>query len=138
MAYKQCKAPEIPKSVLLDFYARMSIATLKDIADGIRLEFKSNVEKSELVTGIVKTTKKFDNVKLGGKVKIIASDPHNNQNDISKFIGTICTVADTWKDNKNQYNNKYKLGDIIVKFIDPKDGKKVLILLNKNEYEVIL
>lgn len=71
------------------------------------------------------------------KVKIVASNPlvKYNQNDISKFVGITCTV--THIGTHIGTNTSIGNNDVIVDFIDPTDNKKVSMLLNGNEYEVI-
>lgn len=122
---------------LKDMYNRMSLETLKDIADGKGLHYNNkDINKTDLINLISDDNDNDnmetinDNIKVGTKVKITASNPvaKYNQSDILKFIGVICTVTHT-KTTSNK--------DIIVDFIDPTDNKRISMLLNKNEYEVI-
>lgn len=78
-------------------------------------------------------TNNDNNIAIGTKVKITASNPvvKYNQSDISKFMGVICTVTHIG------VRVGVENGDVIVDFIDPSDNKKISMLLNGNEYEVI-
>lgn len=130
---------------LIDMYNNMSLVTLKDIADGKGLHYNKNVNKTDLID-IINNDNDNDNmetindsVEIGTKVKITSSNPITtekfNQSDISKFIGVICTV--THIGTHTDTHAGIESGDVIVDFIDPTDNRKISMLLNKNEYEVI-